>query len=234
MISPTTSVIVTMGGVFFTLSVGMAAAAGNPARGANAFRACMVCHSVKPGEHMTGPSLADVWERQAGTAEGFSRYSAALKGADLSWNERNLDKWLANPQKFIPGNSMAFQGIGNEQVRADIIVYLKAVSENKAPTAAQGGDRMGMQGARPNLKAAPPEGQVTAISYCGDAYTVRTADEKTEKVWEFNLRFKTDSSQNGPLPGKPVIIGAGMRGDRASVVFATPGEISSFIRKDCP
>lgn len=215
------------------LSVETAVAAGDPARGASAFRACMVCHSVKPGEHMTGPSLAGVWNRKAGTAEGFSRYSDALKGADLAWNDSNLDKWLANPEKFIPENSMAFQGIGNEQVREDIIAYLKAVSENKAPAATQG-SRMGMRSTRLDLKTAPPEGQVTAISYCGDAYTVQTADNQTQKVWEFNLRFKTDSSKYGPPPGKPVIIGAGMRGDRASVVFASPAEISTFVRQECP
>ena len=53
------------------------------------------------------------------------------------------------------------------------------------------------------------------------------------KAWEFNLRFKTDSSDVGPEPGNPVIIGAGMQGDRASVVFASPGEISSFIKQSC-
>jgi hypothetical protein len=25
--------------------------------------------------------------------------------------------------------------------------------------------------------------------YCGDTYTVETADGKVEKIWEFNLRF---------------------------------------------
>jgi len=51
------------------------------------------------------------------------------------------------------------------------------------------------------------------------------------KVWEFNLCFKTDSSDHGPSAGKPVIVGAGMQGDR---VFATPGEISRFITERCP
>ena len=60
-----------------------------------------------------------------------------------------------------------------------------------------------------------------------------TADGKTEKVWEFNLRLKTDSSDQGPLEGKPVVIGAGMRGDRSSVVFAKPSEISAFIGAEC-
>ena len=93
---------------------------------------------------------------------------------------------------------------------------------------------MNMQPAKKDLKKAPPQGQVTAISHCGDTYTVKTADGKVNKVWEFNLRFKTDSSEFGPQPGKPVIVGAGMQGDRASVVFASPSEISKLVRSECP
>ncbi|HEX2651368.1 MAG TPA: hypothetical protein VHN19_15670 [Burkholderiales bacterium] len=91
-----------------------------------------------------------------------------------------------------------------------------------------------MRGRRLDRRKAPPEGQVTSISYCGDAYTIGTADGKSQKIWEFNLRLKTDSSKQGPLPGKPVAIGAGMRGDRASVVFASPREIGETIRQSCP
>ena len=93
---------------------------------------------------------------------------------------------------------------------------------------------MNMQSAKEDLKKAPPQAQVTAIGHCGDTYTVKTADGKVNKVWEFNLRFKTDSSELGPRQGKPVIVGAGMQGDRASIVFAAPGEISTFIRAECP
>jgi cytochrome c len=92
---------------------------------------------------------------------------------------------------------------------------------------------MGMGRSKLDLKNAPAAGQVRSITYCGDTYTVETADGKTEKIWEFNLRFKSDSSKLGPAPGKPVVVGAGMQGDRASVVFATPGEISAFIRESC-
>ena len=80
---------------------------------------------------------------------------------------------------------------------------------------------------------APKEGAVISITHCGDTYTVKTADGKVNRAWEFNLRFKTDSSALGPLVGKPVIVGAGMQGDRASVVFAAPNEIGSFIKESC-
>ncbi len=178
---------------------------------------------------MTGPSLAHIWSRKAGAVEDFLRYSDAMKKADVVWTEANLDRWLANPQSFLPGTSMSFAGIREEKDRQDVIAYLKSVSEGKAPA----GARQGMMGGMPNLKKAPPEGRVTAIEHCRDTYTVKTADGKVNKVWEFNLRFKTDSSKGGPLPGKPVIVGAGMQGDRASVIFANPGEISSFIKQSC-
>ena len=220
-----------------SLSSSPAWAAGDAARGAAVFQQCAACHSTRAGEQLTGPSLADIWERKAGSLADFHRYSDAMKRTDIVWNATTLDKWLANPEAFIPGTSMTFPGLRDSNARQDVIAYLKAVSEGKAPTVARrggGGMRMNMQSAHMDLKAAPAEGQVTAIKHCADTYTVTTADGKDNKVWEFNLRFKTDSGRLGPNPGQPVIVGAGMRGDRASVVFAAPGEISGFITERCP
>jgi cytochrome c len=210
------------------------AATGDVKRGAQLFGQCAACHSVAEGEHMTGPSLAHAWNRKAGTAEGFQRYSDALKIAGLTWNDATLDKWLANPEGLVKGTSMTFPGLKQPKDRADVIAYLRAVSEDQAPAPAKGGGMMGMQRGKPDLRNAPPEGQVTALTHCGDTYTVETADGKRQKVWEFNLRFKTDNSNLGPAPGKPVIVGAGMQGDRASVIFASPKEISGFITSSCP
>jgi cytochrome c len=50
---------------------------------------------------------------------------------------------------------------------------------------------------------------------------------------EFDLRFKTDSTPDGPPPGTPVVINAGMKGDRGFVIFSIPGEISAFIEAKC-
>jgi cytochrome c len=47
------------------------------------------------------------------------------------------------------------------------------------------------------------------------------------------LRFKTDVSDDGPRKGAPALVGAGMMGDRADVIFADPEEISSFIANAC-
>jgi cytochrome c len=212
-----------------------AAGAGDASRGASLFQACAACHSTKPEVQMTGPSLAHVWGRKAGTLPGFSRYSEALKHANVVWNESTLDRWLTHPDAFISGTTMTFPGIRDSRARQDVIAYLQALSERNAPPATDRGNMtMGMQSQRENLKKAPPAGQVAALSHCKDTYTVKTVDGKVNKVWEFNLRLKTDSSDMGPEPGKPVIVGNGMQGDRAAVVFASPDEISHFISERCP
>jgi len=204
---------------------GLSHAAEDVENGARAARACMACHSFAAGRHMTGPSLAGVWGRKAGTVDGFARYSSALAHSGIVWNEKNLDAWLKNPAAVVPGNTMVFAGIANERTRTDLLAYLQAVAERRVVVPDRG---------LPNLRQADAAGRVTAVRHCGDTYRVTTGDRESHTFWEFNLRFKTDGSSSGPLAGKPVIVGSGMRGDRASIVFSSPEEISTFIRKECP
>jgi cytochrome c len=214
--------------VCLVLAAATAYAAGDPARGAKVFQACASCHSVKADEHMTGPSLAHVWNRKAGS-QHFERYSDALARAGLTWNDTTLAKWLQQPQALVAGTTMTFPGLKEKRDRDDIIAYLRAVSEGKAPAAA--GAMMG--GGPTNLKRVGPNARVASLEHCRDTYIVNTQAGKTHKLWEFNLRLKTDSSANGPAPGQPVILPSGMQGDRASVVFASPAEISAFIKASC-
>jgi hypothetical protein len=73
-----------------------------------------------------------------------------------------------------------------------------------------------------------PQDRVQPINHCGDTYKVAT-DGKVRDFWERNLRFKTDVSDDGPQKGAPALVGAGMMGDRADVIFDWPEEISGFI-----
>ena len=204
----------------------VASAAGDAKRGASAFRACVACHSIEPGMHRTGPSLAGLWGRAAGSLEGFTRYSNALKRSGIVWDERTLDAWLRDPQATIPGNYMIFQGLADARARADLIAFLREASARSAQAAPP-------RRPNPDLKQASPEERVAAIRHCGDSYFVTNGSGKTAPFWEFNLRIKTDSGASGPAPGKPVLVGAGMQGDRAQVVFAHPQEISGFIVEKC-
>jgi cytochrome c len=205
---------------------------GNATRGAALFGQCVACHSIEPGVHLTGPSLARVWGRRAGTVEGFTRYSEPLKRAAVGWDAAILDRWLEDPQAVVPGNLMTYPGLKDARQRADLVAYLKAAAAGQAPPGARGG--MMAAPARPDLKTVGPERRVKTIRHCGDGYHVTTEDGRTVPFWEFNLRFKTDSSPSGPARGKPVVLRAGMQGDRASIVFASPEEISRMVEAKCP
>ena len=214
------------------------AAEGNPSRGANLFENCAACHSLEPNKNMTGPSLAGLWKRRAGTVESFTRYSPALASSDITWDDKTLDAWLENPQHVIPGNTMTFPGISNPQQRADLLAFLKQTTEPGSTSAAQrvpqmGGMMMG-GGPVPNLKKLDPEDRVQSVSYCRDTYEVATADGKKRKFWERNLRLKTDSSDEGPTKGAPALVPAGMMRDRADVIFSGPDEIGEFVHRSCP
>jgi cytochrome c len=209
-------------------------AAGDPGLGAEVFRTCAACHTLEPGAHRTGPSLAGMFGRKAGTAEGFHRYSDALTSADLVWNEDTLSTFLADPQAFLPGNRMTFPGLADVQARADVIAYLQTATA--AGAQAEAGEQGSMMAAPQPLdlrREVGPNNRITSIRYCGDTYTVGVESGESHPFWEFNLRFKTDSSDKGPEPGHPVLIPASMMGDRAFVIFAAPEEISASIESKC-
>jgi len=228
---PTIVVIALMLFMFRAGEVAAQPAQGNPNRGAAVFGQCLACHSVEPGVHLSGPSLARIWGRRAGTVEGFTRYSEPLAHATVVWDERTLDRWLEHPQSVVPGNLMTFPGVKEPGQRADLVAYLKAAASGQAPPPAAG--RMMSGPPRPDLKAVGAGQRVRAIRYCNDGYHVTTEDGRTRPFWEFNLRLKTDSSPLGPLKGRPALVGAGMQGDRASIVFASPEEISRLVEIKC-
>ena len=212
-------------------------AAGNVAQGQRLFGTCAACHSLQPDENMTGPSLAGVWNRKAGSLDSFSRYSPALKTANIVWNDKTLDDWITDPQHLVPGNEMTFAGIKDARQRADLLAFLKEATQ-PGGSVAQGGQMGGMSGMMgggrvPNLKHLDPENRVQAITYCKDNYTITTANGQTRRFWERNLRLKTDASGDGPEKNAPALVGAGMAGDRADVIFADPSEITSFIVNKC-
>lgn len=116
-----------------SLHLGAAAAFadGDAEKGKRIFNRCGVCHSVGDGErHKQGPNLHGVIGREAGKADGFNRYSDAIKNSDIVWTPERLDEYLKDPRKFLPGTNMVFAGLRNDQQRADLIAYLiEATSE---------------------------------------------------------------------------------------------------------
>lgn len=114
-----------------------AADAGDPGRGERTFQQCYACHSVDPEElDLPGPNLAGVLGRRAGTWAQFA-YSPAMRTAGsergLVWTRETLDAFLADPQGFLPGTSMAYVGLREPSVRADVIAYLVRGKKEQGP-----------------------------------------------------------------------------------------------------
>ena len=105
-----------------------ALAAGDPTAGEKAFAShCAMCHATTPGEKKIGPSLAGIVGSKSGTVPGFD-FSPAMKNANVTWDDANLDKFLANPTGFIHGTKM-FVNLPNETDRQNVIAYLNTLKK---------------------------------------------------------------------------------------------------------
>ncbi len=106
-------------------SAAPSASAADVARGEEIYNSrCIACHS--PDANRVGPKHRGVVGRTAGTVPDFN-YSKALNSSGVVWTEKTLDKWLTNPQAFIPGQRMNFK-VADPTDRADLIDYLKSLS----------------------------------------------------------------------------------------------------------
>ena len=84
---------------------------------------CSACHTVD--ENDVGPAHRGVYGRKAASLRNFE-YSAALRHANVVWNDETLDAWLAAPEKFAPGQAMGVS-VKDAQARADLIAYLRTL-----------------------------------------------------------------------------------------------------------
>jgi cytochrome c2 len=103
------------------------AQAGDPEAGKQVFKSiCNLCHEAIAGKNRVGPSLYGVVGRHSGTVPGFN-YSDANKASNLVWTVDVLSKYLADPQKIVPGTKMTYAGLKDDQKRADLIAYLSTL-----------------------------------------------------------------------------------------------------------
>jgi len=108
-------------------------ASASPERGQAATRPCETCHTFdKGGPTRVGPNLYGVVGRDRASEPGFN-YSAAMKSKGGKWTFEDLDKFLTNPRQDIPGTAMTFAGISRDNQRADVIDYLRTLSDNPVP-----------------------------------------------------------------------------------------------------
>ncbi len=94
---------------------------------------CATCHTHdKGGKHLTGPNQWEIVNRKKGSAAGFG-YSKALAAlTDKQWGYDELNGFINNPKKYMPGTIMAFAGIKKDTERANVIAYMRTFSNAPA------------------------------------------------------------------------------------------------------
>jgi len=98
--------------------------------GRDVFKKCLACHSAdKGGRNLVGPNLWGIVGRKTAQAPGFN-YSEAMKGHAVPWNWEELAKYLHSPPQTVPGNRMQFPGVKDNTDLADLLAYLRTLSDS--------------------------------------------------------------------------------------------------------
>lgn len=88
---------------------------------------CWACHDLYGTQNRIGPHLSGLFGRRAGEST-FGAYSEALRQTGVRWNAATLDRFLASPQRFVPGTTMVSPGLADPADRAALIFYLEQVT----------------------------------------------------------------------------------------------------------
>ena len=94
---------------------------------------CAACHDfTKGGPNKVGPNLYGIIGHPKAGHAGFA-YSDAMKAKGGHWDFQALSDFLHKPKDFVPGTKMSFAGIKKPEDRANLIAYLRTLSD--APVA---------------------------------------------------------------------------------------------------
>jgi cytochrome c len=107
----------------------LAAFTGDP--GAEVFRACVACHTLRADEGVrAGPTLAGIFGRRIATLPGYN-FSEPLKHLDIVWTPETVSKLFEiGPMAFTPGTKMPEQRIGSPEDRAALVKFLEKATRN--------------------------------------------------------------------------------------------------------
>jgi len=113
--------------------IGMLLAGGDATKGVRVARSCAACHNFEQGQgNKAGPVLYDIIGSQIGAnaTYNYSDTLVAMGEAGDVWSFENLNGFLINPREYAPGTKMAYRGMSKEEDRANLLAYLRTLSEN--------------------------------------------------------------------------------------------------------
>ena len=97
-------------------------------KGKKVFGKCKACHKLEKGLNGTGPYLHGIVGRAQASVQEFS-YSTVFNNMDGVWSENELNAFLLKPSKYAPGTKMSYSGLTNIKDRANLVAYLKTVTD---------------------------------------------------------------------------------------------------------
>jgi cytochrome c len=101
--------------------------------GAKSASKCKTCHDLTNAKKAKiGPPLWDIVQADKAHTAGFS-YSGPMKDAKGNWTYEDLNKFLFDPKGFVPGTKMVFLGVKSDKERADLIAFLRSLSDSPRP-----------------------------------------------------------------------------------------------------
>ncbi|RAZ89866.1 hypothetical protein DPM33_16970 [Mesorhizobium hawassense] len=94
---------------------------------------CGACHLSAPDLNI--PKRVNLWGvvGRPKASQGDVPYSSALKEAGGIWSFEDLNSFISNPAFALPGTDMIFPGLQDEKQRADVIAYLRTLSDAPLP-----------------------------------------------------------------------------------------------------
>lgn len=105
----------------------------NAEEGAKVFKVCGNCHTAeKGGPNKAGPNLWNIVGEKKADVAGFT-FTDAMQKSPGDWTYDALNQFLTKPSAYIPGTKMTFQGLSDPQKRADVIAYLRTLSDSPKP-----------------------------------------------------------------------------------------------------
>lgn len=198
--------------------------------GAGQFKKCAACHTAeKGGANKVGPHLWDVVNRPIASVSDFA-YSAGMtefsQGGSVNWDFDHLDGFLKNPKGYVSGTAMGFAGLKDPEARAELIAYLRTLSDNpaplpEAPTEEAAPAEAAAEGAAP--AEATAEGAAPAETAAADPATTTQPEESTNDA-EAQAPAVSDTEAAQPAPGAEAAPTQATEGEAKAPAAATPTE----------